>query len=141
MTEPTYTLRQRADIALNCLPDAPFKAMLGKLIDEMLTPNSGEAVAWRFVDDEDGDHTSFSKTPPTQEHIAYLTKWDRPMWEALYPAPSTKPADALDAPRYQWLRDSEYPEDGMSIQWDGNATMEEYIDAAMLAATPQGETK
>lgn len=38
-----------------------------------------------------------------------------------------------DAARYQWMRDSQYPDDGMSIQWDGDGTMEEYIDSAMGA--------
>ena len=43
-----------------------------------------EPVAWRFVDDEDGGHVSYSTSAPRAEHIEYLKKWNRPAWEPLF---------------------------------------------------------
>jgi hypothetical protein len=45
-----------------------------------------EPVAWRFVDDEDRGHVSYSTTPPTKSQIAYLAMWKRPTWQPLYAA-------------------------------------------------------
>jgi hypothetical protein len=45
-TPPTLSFRQRADIALACLPDAPYKEMLSRLLKEMLAaipPSSSES--------------------------------------------------------------------------------------------------
>ena len=40
-------------------------------------------VAWRFVDDEDRGHVSYSTTPPTKPQVEYLAKWNRPTWQPL----------------------------------------------------------
>jgi hypothetical protein len=57
-----------------------------------------EPVAWRFVDDEDRGHVSYSTTPPTNAQIAYLATWERPTWQPLYAAGAApQPAKDVNA--------------------------------------------
>jgi hypothetical protein len=41
-------------------------------------------VAWFFPDDEEHGYRAFRETPPPQEAIDYLAKWNRPAWIPLY---------------------------------------------------------
>lgn len=42
---------------------------------------------------------------------------------------------AKDAARWRWVSACEYPEDGLSIQWDGDGTLADFVDAAIAKAT------
>ena len=45
-----------------------------------------EPVAWIRWDDEE-NYYDVRRTPPTQENIDYLAKWNRPAWVPAYPHP------------------------------------------------------
>lgn len=66
-------------------------------LDAAIAQPESEPVAWRFIDDEDGGHISYSGNEPTQAQKDYLAKWNRPAWMPLYAAP-VQPARKVDAP-------------------------------------------
>jgi hypothetical protein len=114
---------------------ADAQVMIGKL--RSLTPNSGEPFGiWHPA--EDPDECEFflyseSGAVSCPNCILLFT----------HPAPSTKPADALkrDAERYRWIK---RPDNASLDTWTitlSDGRLDAAIDAAMIAAAPQGETK
>jgi len=52
----------------------------------ILQAEQQEPVAWVRWDDEE-NYYDVRRTPPTQENIDYLAKWNRPAWVPAYPHP------------------------------------------------------
>jgi hypothetical protein len=71
----------------------PLDDLMGVLtqIDNMTSgliarQDKQEPVAWVRWDDEE-NYYDVRRTPPTQENIDYLAKWNRPAWVPAYPHP------------------------------------------------------
>ena len=70
---PTLTFKERSQIAIQCLPDSPYREHLHKLHDEMLSVIDDRVqVAWRVFDGEGGyDYVSF------EDNENYADEWNK----------------------------------------------------------------
>jgi hypothetical protein len=69
----TLTFKERSQIAIQCLPDAPYKEHLRALHSEMLEVIENRVqVAWRVFDGEGGyDYVSF------EDNEDYEDEWNK----------------------------------------------------------------